>query len=160
MNGLKAGAAGGHQLRKTTVEESLGVAMRDIAQPLVDGSSGTLTWTWARCQKSAIGWLVTFGPVPILRLHYQFPDGEEVQIPVRLQSTPTPFNGKRWWFTCPLASNGISCNRRIGKLYLPPKARYFGCRECHELTYRSSQQAHYGERWGSRINRFWPYSNG
>ncbi len=24
--------------------------------------------------------------------------------------------------------------------YLPPSARYFGCRHCHELTYRSAQE--------------------
>jgi hypothetical protein len=28
----------------------------------------------------------------------------------------------------------------VGKLYLPPGARYFGCRRCHELTYRSCQE--------------------
>ena len=28
----------------------------------------------------------------------------------------------------------------MGKLYLPPGARYFGCRRCHELTYRSCQE--------------------
>ena len=27
-------------------------------------------------------------------------------------------------------------------LYLPPEERHFGCRECHELTYQSSQQSH------------------
>jgi hypothetical protein len=28
----------------------------------------------------------------------------------------------------------------VGKLYLPPHARYFGCRHCHELTYTSCQK--------------------
>jgi hypothetical protein len=30
--------------------------------------------------------------------------------------------------------------RRVGKLYLPPSARYFGCRHCYDLTYNSVQQ--------------------
>jgi hypothetical protein len=30
--------------------------------------------------------------------------------------------------------------RRVGKLYLPPGERYFGCRCCHRLTYRSVQE--------------------
>ena len=38
------------------------------------------------------------------------------------------------------------------QLYLPPGGRYFGCRECHGLAYRSSQEAHQEERlfaaWG------------
>jgi hypothetical protein len=28
----------------------------------------------------------------------------------------------------------------VGKLYLPPHCRYFGCRHCHDLTYTSCQQ--------------------
>jgi hypothetical protein len=28
----------------------------------------------------------------------------------------------------------------VGKLYLPPHARYFGCRHRHELTYTSCQE--------------------
>jgi hypothetical protein len=27
-------------------------------------------------------------------------------------------------------------------LYLPPRARYFGCRHCHDLTYTSCQESH------------------
>ena len=46
----------------------------------------------------------------------------------------TEFGGERWWFTCPLKVNDVNCNRRVGKLYLPPGANYFGCRSCHELT--------------------------
>ena len=32
----------------------------------------------------------------------------------------------------------------LAKLYR--RGRYFGCRVCHDLTYRSSQQAHRAER--------------
>jgi hypothetical protein len=56
-------------------------------------------------------------------------------------STVPRFGGLRWWFVCPLAVNGRDCGRRVGKLYLPDGARYFGCRRCHDLVYRSSQQA-------------------
>jgi hypothetical protein len=35
-----------------------------------------------------------------------------------------------------------SCNRRVGKHYLPPGARYFGCRHCYDFTpHRSVSQA-------------------
>ena len=73
-------------------------------------------------------------------------DEEDIRIPIRLQATRPGFGGRRWWLTCPLMVAGIACNRRIGKLYLPPGARYFGCRQCHDLTYRSSQEAHQTER--------------
>jgi hypothetical protein len=58
---------------------------------------------------------------------------------IHLQTTRPNFGGVRWWFTCPLERNGRPCNRRSGKLYLPPRADLFGCRICYDLTYRSVQ---------------------
>jgi len=29
----------------------------------------------------------------------------------------------------------------VGKLHLPGRARYFGCRHCHDLTYTSCQES-------------------
>jgi hypothetical protein len=29
----------------------------------------------------------------------------------------------------------------VGKLYLPPGGRYYGCRHCHELTYTRCQES-------------------
>src|SRR5262249_48590815 len=59
---------------------------------------------------------------------------------VGLTTTRPPFGGLRWWFLCPLGVNGRACNRRVGKLSLPQHARFFGCRRCHALTYRSAQE--------------------
>lgn len=50
-----------------------------------------------------------------------------------LLTTPAYFGGVRYWLTCPLE---MSC-KRLRTLYLPPGAQDFGCRECHDLTYRS-----------------------
>jgi hypothetical protein len=36
--------------------------------------------------------------------------------------------------------SGQACNRRVGKLYFPPGGRYFGCRHCYCLTYRTVQE--------------------
>ena len=59
-----------------------------------------------------------------------------------LESMKLVSGGKRWWFQC----SGVSgmnrskkCQKRVGKLYLPPDKRDFACRECHELTYESCQ---------------------
>ncbi len=48
--------------------------------------------------------------------------------------------GVRWWFICPLIKNSTPCRRRVGKLYIPPRYKYFGCRHCYELSYRSRQE--------------------
>jgi len=59
-----------------------------------------------------------------------------------LESTKLVSGGKRWWFQCP-GTEGLNrrekCQKRVGKLYLPPDKRDFACRECHELTYKSCQ---------------------
>jgi hypothetical protein len=132
--------------KKSTVEESLVVAMPSFRGRLIHGSAGTFTWTSTRGSKSSVGYVVTWDDRPTITLDYRWQDSEDVRIPIRLQDTPTQFEGRRWWFTCPLIVNGVACNRRAGKLYLPPRARYFGFRTCHRLTYRSCQGAHQEER--------------
>jgi len=147
---------------KETVEDSLVVAMKDLRKRLFAGAAGTLTWTWTSGSKSSIGYYVTGTDDWLtVHLHYRWADKEDVNIPVRLEATATQFNGRRWWFICPLIVRGIACNRRAGKLYCPPGAKYFGCRKCHELTYRSCQEAHQSERlfgrlgFGGEVAKLW-----
>ena len=59
-----------------------------------------------------------------------------------LTYTRPNYGGVRWWFLCPILKNGLACNRRTGRLYLPRREKYFGCRQCHNLTYASSQENH------------------
>lgn len=161
MGGMGSGNWYRWEEKKSTVEESSGVAMRDFRGRIFDGAAGTITWTYGRGDaasggKSSVGWFVTFGGCenstgPTITFHYRWRDSEDVRIPVRLQTTPTQFGGERWWFTCPLIVGGVACNRRAGKLYLPPGAKYFGCRTCHGLTYRSCQEAHQAERLFGRL---------
>jgi hypothetical protein len=147
MGGLGSGRWNRWQGKKATVEESLVVAMCGFRGRLYPGASGVLTWTWTGGNKSSVGYFVDWtNDGPRLTLHYRRNDREDVQISVRLQTTPTQFGGERMWLTCPLIVKGVACNRRAGKLYLPPGARYFGCRTCHQLTYRSCQEAHQSER--------------
>jgi hypothetical protein len=68
--------------------------------------------------------------------------GADVQLPISLEPLPQHFGGIRWWARCPLILDGRPCRRRVGKLYLPPGARYFGCRGCYGLTYTSCQESH------------------
>jgi hypothetical protein len=88
---------------------------------------------------------------PFLQLSYCWVWGatgqqDSATYPVELETTHPHFGGLRWWFLCPLVVRGQACSRRVGKLYLPPSARYFGCRNCHDLTYTSCQESHQYDR--------------
>jgi hypothetical protein len=157
MGGLGSGSWYRHD-RKSTVEESLTLAMQEFGGRIFPRAAGTFTWTWSGGNKSSIGYRVTWGDQPIVTLHYCWRDSENVKIPIRLQTTPTNFTGKRWWFTCPLIVDEVSCKRRVGKVYLPPGSKYFGCRQCHNLTYRSCQEAHQMERMFSRLGEEMEYN--
>jgi len=65
--------------------------------------------------------------------------------------TPCHFGGRRWWFICPMEVDGEDCNRRVGVLYLP-NDKSFGCRHCHNLTYRSCQESHQFDRFFREID--------
>ena len=69
----------------------------------------------------------------------------ELDYKARIVSTPCYFGGRRWWFICPLVINGYSCNRRVGILYMA-SGKYFGCRHCHNLIYKSSRESHRFDR--------------
>jgi hypothetical protein len=71
---------------------------------------------------------------------------------VGLLTTPMRFGGVRWWFVCPLTVAGRTCGRRVAKLHLPSGSRWFGCRDCHQLSYRSRQEG-YRERSLARLLR-------
>ena len=121
--------------------QSLSLRIRDIR--IHPRSAGTFLWTWSTGDAAAIAYRVAWGTAgPVLTLKYRcWWDDEDVQVPNRLQTTPTQFGGERWWFSCPLVLGGVRCKKRVGKIYLPPAAKFFGCRTCHDLTYRSVQQA-------------------
>ena len=47
--------------------------------------------------------------------------------------TSCNYGGERRWLLCP------RCSRRVAKLYRPLNEVLFACRQCHQLTYRSTQ---------------------
>ncbi len=79
-----------------------------------------------------------------LELSYtQGPEGsrEDVRYTVPLTWTKCNFGGRRPWFVCPGVVNGhYYCGRRVARLYMG--GRYFLCRHCYDLTYRSQQESH------------------
>jgi hypothetical protein len=58
---------------------------------------------------------------------------------IATNTTPCNFGQRRYWFLCPLVRDGVPCQKRVRILYLPPGARYFGCRHCYTLSYESQQ---------------------
>lgn len=76
---------------------------------------------------------------------------ESLKYPVYLVSTPCNYGGRRWWFICTFSKNGTYCGRRVGALYLVPEGKYFACRHCYNLTYKSCQESHRFDRMYAQI---------
>jgi hypothetical protein len=136
--------------KKTTVEDCEDLDanrwMREGVLKASFRSSGSWHWVYHGGRENSITYTVdTLDPhCPFVGLSYTITHGstkerESLDYRVDLTTTRPRFGGQRWWFICPLVVAGSPCERRVGKLYLPPGGRYFGCRHCHELTYHSAQ---------------------
>jgi hypothetical protein len=143
--------------KKLTVDDGLSL---DINKLVRDGlivnkrAMGLLRWTNTRTREemASMGFVLEpRGEGLIFRARYTVTrregDKQDMDYPIELQATRPQYGGRRWWFTCPLVVNGRFCGRRVGKLYLPPRAKYLGCRHCYDLTYQSCQES------DKRVNR-------
>ena len=137
--------------KKDTVEDCLTLNVDKLVRNrvLYSGlhSYGTLTWTNTAIGKkiSSCGYEVNSESPSAswFRLSYTVTRTEEkVDYTIRLTATKPNLGGSRWWFICPLVVNGRTCNRRAGRLYLPPGGKYYGCRICYSLSYTSCQESH------------------
>jgi len=75
------------------------------------------------------------GGESFVRLQYRVEvngTGHHVDQRVSLSKTLLSSGGSRAWYSCP------ACDRRAGVLHLPPGEKFFACRSCHGLSYRSS----------------------
>jgi hypothetical protein len=97
-----------------------------------------IDWQWSRNGEkiAAINVKVEIGQ---LRLIYNFrrnnvDEWENLNYPIRLQTTACHYGGVRYWFICP----AVGCGRRTAVLYLGGK--YFACRHCYHLAYRSQRE--------------------
>ena len=50
--------------------------------------------------------------------------------------------GRRTWFVCPGVLHGVTCGRRVAKLYL--NGVYFLCRSCCGLAYATQRESRAG----------------
>lgn len=144
-SGRRFGAAGS---RKTTVEESLVLNITQLHQQNVLRRGAMGVWGWIHKSGESAGSVNyrierdTDGDLTLCLEYDRTIRGEKepVRNPIPLVSTQPNFGGSRTWFVCPAYRNGKACGRRVGRLYLPPGARYFACRHCYELTYKVCQE--------------------
>ena len=138
--------------KKTTVEESERLdANRWMREGILKAGIrqyGGWRWLYHGGRETSIGYEVDTLDMarPVVRLSYTITrsgtkERESLDYAISLTTTRPRFGGLRWWFVCPLVVNGEPCERRVGKLYLPPGSRYFGCRHCYDLTYTSCQES-------------------
>jgi len=52
---------------------------------------------------------------------------------LNLRTSNTHFNGKRYWFACPI------CSKRVGIIYKHPISLQIGCRNCLKIQYRKQR---------------------
>ena len=149
-----------------------------VAQAHGSGSRLSGTSTWGRegdRNRDRIGWTYlpgTDAPEAVaeagggtagrLRLAYDRLRGDErepVEYALDVEVRPCHFGGWRVYLRCPLVKGGRPCGARCEKAYLPPGSRHFGCRGCHDLTYRSAQEAHHFDglfkRLGAQMGMDW-----
>lgn len=137
--------------RKTRVDEVRSLDILDLQREGIFSQNFPLRWTtrWSSngIVVASVSYIVEsheYGPSG-LRFIYTITDGEsgekrDYNYVVPVVNTACHFGGKRWWFVCPLIANGRACKRRCRIIYIPPGAGYFGCRQCHNLTYESRQR--------------------
>jgi len=136
--------------RKKRVDEVRSIDILDLQRKKVFSKGTTWSWTlsWSRKGEviASISYLVESGEngPSGLRFIYTITDNEtekkkDYNYIIPVVSTRCNYGGKRWWFICPPVV-GRSCQRRRRIVYMPPGAEYFGCRECHRLTYESRQR--------------------
>jgi len=141
--------------KKDTVEDCRSVSISFLTKHdyLSENSCRSGGIPWKNCygeETSSIGIVVsTFEGEKYVRFYYTVTDrssGEKTDYDykVALTTTPCNFGGVRYWFICPLFTNGVYCGRRVAKLYKAPGAKYFGCRHCYNLSYESRNECRLG----------------
>lgn len=142
-----------YHTKKETTEDCLTLSVTELKRDglLEPTSERAGRWVWSnpftKLVRADVQYKISMGgKLPRLHLTYDVRNRwrdktYHLDYSILLKKTPCHFGGYRWWFVCPLSVNGRHCGRRVGKLYMPLGKKYFGCRHCYDLTYRSSQES-------------------
>jgi len=153
MGGYGSGRQKGYN-RKQTVEESLVLDLQYILKDGLLRYKRSLSWT----DGSTVAYYISDGNgKPTLVLEYVC-NKEPVNMEIAIAKVPQPYGGFRYWMECPLRSGSVQCNNRCLKLYLPPGAKYFGCRKCNDLSYYSCNSSHkFDSYYKDFVQKYGPY---
>ena len=134
MGGYGSGYTG---IKKYAVEECFVLSAKDFKKwgGFLPGRSGTLTWSCNGEKSGSISYQTGESEVTLIYTA----NGVPMRYPVQIWDTSPTYGGIRHYFLCPL----VGCKSfKVDKLYLPPTAKYFGCRLCYKLTYQSCRESH------------------
>src|SRR3712207_847283 len=138
MGGYGSGRYGGRPTVEGGPTLHLYKIIRDGLLRPGGNSGGTLTWTYSITSERgrSIAYLAILeNERGRMRLRYTSTqwDGtkHDFEYWVGLTTTPQPFGGRRWWFTCP------KTGRRVAKLHLPAGAFTFASQRAYRLAYKS-----------------------
>jgi hypothetical protein len=144
MGGYGSGRSGGRATTDSGLTLPLSKLLRDKLFRPGSACYSSLIWTNTSTGErvGSIGYEAHLGQESgRVRLKYTTTrgDGEkrESDYWIELETTPQPFGGRRWWFTCPRTG------RRVAKLYLPNGAFTFASRQAYRLAYRSQRETLY-----------------
>ena len=148
MGGFGSGCSAGGGKTKVEACRSLDVNRLNREGCLVPGWRGGRQWTREGENVASIG-LNSEADRLHLSYRYRFGEGEweDVEETVRIVHVPCRFSGTRPYFICPGVVNGVTCGRRVAKLYGPGK--YFLCRQCYRLAYGSQIES----KWDRALRR-------
>lgn len=156
MGGYGSSRWGWHN-KRLAVEDCRKLPMKIIHSRILEGwRSGTVTWSQGGEPRGNISYRVTGLDAPeSVHLIYTLTkhdtkEKKDFDYPVGLETTPLPWGGLRYWFTCPARG----CGRRVSVLYLPPQGEIFACRHCYRLSYRSRQEGYRDRAFYGRIANF------
>ncbi len=144
MGGYGSGRQGGRPTVEISLTLDIGMLRRrKIVAP--GRHSGTLSWTngYTGEESASLRFETEIdaaqGRIRLTYTQVTAWDGEKTNQSywVRLETTPQPFGGNRWWFICP--STGARCV----KLHLPPGGTIFASREAYRLGYNSQRETVY-----------------
>lgn len=129
MGGL---GSGGHNKYKATLENCRSIDIRRFKREGYMETGAKIQWNWFTDQKVTASIGIVFKKDRLI-LSYKVNNQEEIADEISLDVTECNYGGARHWFECP------GCGKRAAKLYL--RGKYFRCRSCQDLNYRSSQKS-------------------
>lgn len=111
-------------------------------------SGGILSWSSRGKPVGSIGYNLNLAD-SYVRLLYRWRESERLDYEIPLTNMDRYFGGVQYFFLCP------ECGKRAMKLCKPPASKYFHCRTCQNLTYRSCRESHKYDKLFARWAAEW-----